>query len=457
MKQVILRPANIYAANVKNIFTIYFIATILLLGGCGKSSDKPLQNSGEGTLTSKDDATVATDWYKLQLHLVLRSNPAVANLGASRMFAYSGIALFEAARFERDVSQSLQTSLYQMPVMPATEKNKTYSWVIAANAAMAGITRNLFPALTTAFSASVDSLEKIYRDKFTASMGADIVTRSEAFGDSIAARIINWSGTDLYNHSNDPYTIPVFAGAWIRTPPAFAAAATPYAGNCRTFLYINATGTTGAPPFAYAENPSSDFYKMVNNVYQASKSLTADQKNIALFWNDVGAGTGYTPTGHCISIITQILDSTHASLAAAGIAYAKTGIALWDASIVCWRSKYLYNQIRPVSFVQQHIESPWLPLLTTPAHPEYPAAHAFITSSIMEVMGSMFGDNYGFTDHTYDFRNYPARSYTSFEQASNECGQSRLYGGIHYQPSIDSGHVAGQFIGRAVAALRLSE
>ena len=457
MKQGIVRPTTVYAVNVKNIFTIYFIATMLLFAGCSKSSDKLLQNSGEGTLTSKDNATVATDWYKLQLQLVLRSNPAVPNLGASRMFAYSGIALFETVRFERDVSQSLQTQLYQMPAMPAPEKNKTYSWVIAANAAMAGITRNLFPALTTAFSATVDSLEKIYRDKFTASVGTDIVTRSEAFGDSVATRIVNWSTADLYNHASDPYTIPVFAGAWLRTPPAFAAAATPYAGNCRTFLHINATGATGIPPFAYAEDPSSDYYKMVKNVYQLSKSLTADQKNITLFWNDVGAAIGYTPTGHCMSILTQILDSTHASLAAAGIAYAKTGIALWDASVVCWRSKYLYNQMRPVSFIQQHMESAWLPLLATTAHPEYPAAHAFITSSIMEVMGSVFGDSYRFTDHTYDFRSYPARSYTSFEQAANECGQSRLYGGIHYQPSIDTGHIAGKSIGKAVAALRLSE
>ena len=455
MKQLVL-PSKVLCAT-KNISSFFFIALLLLCAACGKSSDNPMRNSGEGSLTSKDNATVATDWYKLQLQLVLRSNPAVANLGASRMFAYTGIALFETVRFERDVSQSLQTKLNQMPAMPAPENHKTYSWVIAANAAMASITRTLFPTLTAAVNTSVDSLERIYRDKYIASSGTDVVTRSEAFGDSIAAKIIGWSTTDFYNHASDPYTLATFPGAWIKTPTAFAAASTPYAGKCRTFLQASATGTTGAPPFTYAEDPSSDFYKMVNNVYQVSKSLTADQKNIALFWNDVGAGIGYTPTGHCMSILTQILDSAHASLAAAGIAFAKTGIALWDASVVCWRSKYQYNQMRPVSFIQLHMESPWLPLLSTPAHPEYPAAHAFITSSIMEVMGSVFGNSYQFTDHTYDFRNFPTRNYTSFDQAANECGESRLYGGIHYQPSIDTGHVAGKAIGKAAAALRLTE
>jgi hypothetical protein len=69
----------------------------------------------------------------------------------------------------------------------------------------------------------------------------------------------------------------------------------------------------------------------------------------------------------------------------------------------------------------------------------------------------VFGNNYSFTDHTYDFRNFPARSYSSFEQVADECGISRVYGGIHYQQSVDVGHAAGQLIGKAAAALRTNE
>ena len=70
--------------------------------------------------------------------------------------------------------------------------------------------------------------------------------------------------------------------------------------------------------------------------------------------------------GHNISIITQILQNSGASLATAEEAYLKAGIALWDATIVCWRSKYKYSQLRPVTYIQQNINSTWLPLLTTP-------------------------------------------------------------------------------------------
>lgn len=406
---------------------------------------------------SKDNAKVATDWYKLQLRMILQANPAISNLAANRLFAYSGISLFEASRFEIRNSKSLQNRLYQMPVMPTPENSRKYSWIISANAAMASITRDLFPALSVANNASIDSLEKAYNDKYSLTAGAEIVSRSKAFGQSVAAAIFTWSTSDLFSHANDPYTPPVFAGAWVPTPPAFTAAAAPYTGNCRTFMHLFSEGTTPPPPFQYSEDPNSDFYKMVNNVYLISKSLTSDQKNIALFWNDVGVGIGYTPMGHCLSILTQILDNSNASLATAAEAYTKAGIAIWDATIVCWRSKYKYSQLRPVTYIQQHIDNAWLPLIGTPPHPEFPAAHAFITSSVMEVLSSMFGNNYRFTDHTYDFRNFPARSYTSFEQIAIECGESRVYGGIHYQQSVDIGHVFGEIIGKAVAAIEVTK
>ena len=439
--------------SLKHGVAIFWVAIILVFASCQKGERFPLTDGGKIIPTSKDDATVATDWYKLQLRMLLQASPAKSNLAAIRLFAYSGISLFEASRFEILGSKSLQSQLYQMPAMPVPEKDKRYSWVIAANAALANITRDFFATPSTANLASIDSLEKIYTDKVSANEGAEVISRSEAFGDSVASAIFNWSKSDLFNHTNDPYTPPVFPGAWIPTPPAFAAAAGPHFGNCRTFMNVFAEGTTDPPPFAYSEDPSSDFYKMVNNDYTISKTLTTDQKNIALFWNDVGVGVGYTPMGHCISILTQILDNSNASLATADVAYAKAGIAMWDASIVCWRSKFKYNQIRPVSYIEAQIDPTWMSFIATPPHPEYPAAHALITSSVMEALTSVFGRGYRFTDHTYDFLSYPSRNYSSFDDAALECGESRVYGGIHYQPSVDVGHAAGSLIGKAAAAI----
>ena len=96
------------------------------------------------TVFPKDDASVAIDWYNLQLRMILNANPSISTLAANRLFGYSGISLYEAARFEIRNSISLQRQLNQMPVMPVPDNAQTYSWVASANAAMANITRDVF-------------------------------------------------------------------------------------------------------------------------------------------------------------------------------------------------------------------------------------------------------------------------------------------------------------------------
>jgi hypothetical protein len=140
---------------------------------------------------------------------------------------------------------------------------------------------------------------------------------------------------------------------------------------------------------------------MEKDMYDLSQSLTQEQKNIALYWNDVGVGVGYSPPGHSVSILTQILKEKNIDLGKAAIAYAKAGMALHDASVAGFRSKYTYNMLRPVTYIKRVIDPSWNPLIVTPPHPEYPAAHAFLTQAFMRTMAGIFGENFSFTDNTY--------------------------------------------------------
>jgi hypothetical protein len=437
---------------------LLFTIMLIFLTGCRKdiNDEATLQNSTSGDVSMASQSandqrgSVAIGWHKLQLQMIL-SNP-LAGPDATRLFSYTGITLYEAVQNGIPGALSLHERLYQMPSMPAPENNKYYHWTSVANAALADITRNLYPNLTTTNEGSIDSLEKAYNDKFS-DLPPGVAARSQIFGKAIAAAIFNWSKSDNYDHVNDPYTPPVFPGAWVPTPPIFLPAAVPYFGNCRTFLKEHNTGTTPAQPIAYSEDPSSDFYKMEKAVYHISKSETNEQKTIALFWNDVNPG--YTPPGHEISILDQVLEKEQASLSLAAQAYAKASIAQWDATIVCFRSKYKYNLLRPVTYIQKFIDTSWMPLLFTPPFPEYPAAHAYITSATMEALTSIFGKNYAFTDHTYDFLGYSPRSYSSLEAAAIECGKSRFYGGIHYLPTINVSHQLGLAIGNDAANVQL--
>ncbi len=439
----------------------FLILSILLFISCQKEINtqtniEKISAVQDRLVMKKDNAAVATDWYNLQLRMILNANPALPSLVINRMFGYTGIALFEAARFQIPNSISLSGQLNEMPEMPMPELSEKYSWVGSANAALANITRDLFPVQSPGNLASIDSLEKVYEDKIMAADGAEVLARLKELGDSVASKIFAWTKTDLFNHINDPYTPPVGPGLWVPTPPAFSPAVAPYAGNCRPFLKMHEHMKVIPLPFPYSDAKNSAFYKMVNYNYRLSKSLTDDQKNIALNWNDNGIGISYTPMGHNINIITQILTDSHATLAIAEQAYVKAGMSMWDASVVCFKAKYTYNLVRPITYIRKNIDTTWNSFIFTPPHPEYPAAHAFITSATLQAVSTVFGNNYSFSDHTYDFLNYPTRSYSSFEEAARECGMSRVYGGIHYLPSVDIAHVYGKAIGQEMSAIRLT-
>jgi hypothetical protein len=89
----------------------------------------------------------------------------------------------------------------------------------------------------------------------------------------------------------------------------------------------------------------------------------------------------------------------------------------------------------------------WRPLIATPNHPEYPAAHAVISASAAEGLTAAFGNIGPLTDHTWDYLGFPARTFSTFHEFALDAGNSRFYGGIHYQPSINTGLKVGTTVG----------
>jgi hypothetical protein len=99
----------------------------------------------------------------------------------------------------------------------------------------------------------------------------------------------------------------------------------------------------------------------------------------------------------------------------------------------------------------------WRPLLTTPNHPEYPAAHGVITSAMAEVFSSFLGTNeidldvHGF-DPVGPAGNLNAvRHFDMPNELRREIIDARLWAGLHYRFS----GVAGVVLGRKVAKFDL--
>jgi hypothetical protein len=190
---------------------------------------------------------------------------------------------------------------------------------------------------------------------------------------------------------------------------------------------------------------------LANQVYTTGKNLTPEQTNIALYWAD-GPGT-ISPPGHSISMLKNILIQQNATLDEATLAYAKLGIALSDAFLICWKAKYIYNLCRPVTYIQEHIDSTWLPLIGTPPFPEYPSGHSAQSGAMSVVMSEIFGSSFAFTDITNGSNFGGPRSFDSFEEAAQEAAVSRLYGGIHFETGNMAGLAMGNIIGNNVNAL----
>jgi hypothetical protein len=431
------------------LLPLLLLTTLIMYTGCQKFD---FWDHGNPNHSKIPDGKIATDWYNLQLRFLLERNSSLN--GA--YFAYLGIGLYESVQPGIRNAVSLSTRLHQMPAMPVIDKNKRYNWLSSANAAMASLLKLYNAGLTPANLASIDSLEQAYNERIAGYADAETVTRSQAFGKSIATAVHDWSLTDNFNPSNAGYVLPPFVpGAWEPTPPALVnPPVQPFISQARP-LVEEGTATAPAFPAAYSETAGSDFYNIVKKVYDVNQTLTQEQKDIALFWVDQGNGVGYTPPGHDFSIITQALEQTKANLAIAAETYAKTGIAEREATIVCFRSKYVYNLVRPVTYIRKFIDPAWLPFIVTPPHPEYPAAHAFITGAVMEAAEKVLGDHLSVVDHTYDFRGWVPRKFDNLFAAGEQAGISRLYGGIHYLPSINIGLELGHKLGSKIGRIKL--
>jgi hypothetical protein len=335
--------------------------------------------------------------------------------------------------------------------LPETDHTVRYYYPSNVNAAMAAINKTFFPNATNADKLAIDSLENALSQEFLTKQESSLINLSAQFGKAVATAVFNWSETDGYKNANNPYTVPVGPGLWVPTAPAFANPASPYWGNNRPVITGSLDNTQPSAPLVYSADPNSAFYQMVKQVYDASQNLTDDQKAMAMYWRDV---PGVTSPGHWLSIVQQSLRATNSTLDKAALAYALTGAAINDGLISCWQTKYHYNQLRPITYIRDVMGySTWTPYLTTPAHPEYSSAHAVLSVAAATVMEKLFDNIGSITDHTYDYLGFAPRTYTSFAAIGNEAGQSRLYAGIHYQPTIDAGILQGKKVAANILAV----
>jgi hypothetical protein len=395
---------------------------------------------------------VAWVWFD-ELYDMITSE-AIAPPLASRIYGVSAVALYEAVVPGALHHRSLVGQLNDLASVLQPKKHRKHHWPTVANTALAHTIRGLFPSLKPENLEAINALEQHFAAQFQAAVKKKVYKRSVAQGQAVADAILAWAATDGFSTvSNCPYIPHPVPGAWEPTPPGFTPTPLqPCWGQLRPMVLTSGAECTPPGHPEFSADSGSAFYAAALEVYSTGLHLTAEQKTIANYWADWAGATG-TPAGHWIAIVGQIARHDGLSLAAAAEAYARVGIAVADAFIACWYTKYLSNLQRPVTYIQDHIGGSWLPYIVTPPFPSYTSGHSTQSGAAAAVLTDLLGSK-AFIDTTHtDHHLMPPqepRSFNSFDEAAAEAAVSRLYGGIHFSFDNHDGLAAGQCIGQAI-------
>ena len=375
---------------------------------------------------------------------------------AARAYGYIGIANYEAVVHGIAGARSLESQLNGMSVyaLPKPDPAMSYNWAIAANAATSRMFRYMFEKRLTALNRlSIDSLEINTHQRLAANEIPAVVTRSQKFGYDIADQIFEYSKTDGGHESYQapfqlPYTIPSDEYCWVPTGAALNPLS-PRWGQNRPFLRTNVTRTGVIPHASFSKDPGSEFYKEAMVVYNQNINNSFEQTEIARYWADDPFAT-CTPAGHTFNIMAQILKEEKCSLAKSSMGFAKMAVAENDAFIACWKGKYDYVLIRPVSYIRRYIDPNFNTVIGTPPFPAYTSGHSCEIGAGSRILTSLFTNgsgDYQFTDYSQLQYGFYARSFNNFNQMAEECANSRLYGGIHYPMDNSQGLQLGRAVG----------
>ena len=437
----------------KSLYAAMFVSITLLLFSCQKENSLATReetaiglnarNSNQGHLqqTKTFSSNVAIEWLNMQV-MQMRGYPGiVGNAAYSRHYAYSGIALYEAVVPGMPAYQSIASQLNGLSGLPKTKPGAAYHWAASANAALAYINKKLFPAASVENKAKMDVLEANLLAQYSNEVDAATIERSVEFGKAVAKVIFDWSETDGHQNINNSYSSPAgkSGGIYWTAPNPMPVHSLPYIGNLRRIVPGSGDGAELPPP------PYDDLTNMTLEVINAKPAPGTNGYHMAFWWRDF---PGTSTPGHYVSILRQVLQKEQPSLDVAALAYALGGIIDVDITISTWQDKYKYLLARPFNY-DDVIGQPFTALLGAP-HPEYPAGHATLSSANAEAMTVIFGEDYSFTDSTFYGMALPngttlePRHYSSFREAGEEAGWSRLYGGIHYRVSIERGFWQGR-------------
>lgn len=434
-----------------NRYFIGIAGVILSITSCSKSDYKSV---------TSDPALYRITVKKLN-DIVLENNfPPVI---ASRNYAYANIAAYEViVAGDSKNYNSLAGQIKHLKPVPQPDPGSKIDFHFASLLAFCTVGNAVtFPE--GSMDEYVNGLNERVQD---AGMPSDVFEQSVEYAGKVSAHILDWSKKDNYlqTRSSSKFTVKLEDGRWLPTPTMYAPALEPHWMEIRPMVLDSASQIIPPPPPVYnMKDKNSEFYKNVKEVKVVGDSLDDEQRHIADFWDDnpfklnvVGhvsyATKKFSPGGHWMNIVGIASEIKKADFNTTVGLYAESSIALFDAFISCWHTKFITNYVRPETVINRIMSPDWRPYLQTPPFPEYTSGHAVISAATAEILTARLGDNIAFRDTSEAEFGIADREFKSFRAAAMEAGLSRVYGGIHYTNSCLIGTEQGRQVAKIILA-----
>ncbi len=277
---------------------------------------------------------------------------------------------------------------------------------------------------------------------------------------------------------NTPYVTGTRPGDWIAT--GSGPGASPNWPKVKPFGVASGSQFRPPRPGGYQSKTemlrSSEYTAQYNEVKSLGAAVgstrTAEQTEIAMFWANDLDGT-YKPPGHLFSITRIVSEQKGLDVVENARLFALVAIAMADAGICSWDSKYStdLDLWRPETAIHEASttgnpdtaeDDTWLPLSTnnagahfSPNFPAYVSGHATFGAAHAAIMRRYFGtDNVTFSATSEDpiLASNTPRTFNSFTEAARENARSRVYLGVHFQWDGDHGFHTGSALAEYVYA-----
>ena len=242
---------------------------------------------------------------------------------------------------------------------------------------------------------------------------------------------------------------PIIPGKWQLQSPT-QTAQTPWLATLRPFLLDGASQFRAAQPPAitsgqYAKDLNeTETYGAVN-----SSARSKDQTDIAYFWNGNDVNQFNVTMQNVVAQHDMDIDEA-AHLFGMGM------IVTADAGIGCYDSKFFYEAWRPITAIRYAgidgnpdttADPNWSPLLTTPAHPEYPSQHGCFTAAFTDALAAALGTRHLDVTMPGGANGSTNLSVTQHFKTVNDIQKqeidARVWIGFHFRNSVKQGERLG--------------